>query len=148
MSVENSYIDTSALAKWYLNEDMSDQFSDWIQAVDQTFISELTRTEMRCLLARRRRMKELDRESESKIFAIFQNDIAEGQLLCPVIHDGCFEIAIQLIDRLPKISLRTFDALHLAIAQQLNMDCIATADGIFASAADSLGFIVVRFVHC
>ena len=50
-------------------------------------------------------MKELDRESESRIFATFQTDIAEGQLLCPSTEAGCFEATIQLIDRLPKIPL-------------------------------------------
>ena len=148
MSVESNYIDTSALAKWYLNEELSDEFTDWIQTIDQAIISELTRTEMRCLLARRRRMKELDRESESKIFATFQSDMTDGQLLCAPLKDGSFEVAIQLIDRLPKISLRTLDALHLAIAQQHNVDCIATADCVFASAAKNLGFKVIKFVNC
>jgi len=90
MSGETNYIDTSALAKWYLNEEQSDEFTDWIQAIDRAIISELTRTEMRCLLARRRRMKELDRKSESRIFATFQTDIAEGQLLCPATPGGLY----------------------------------------------------------
>lgn len=148
MSVESNYIDTNALVKWYLNEELSDEFTDWIQAIDQAIISELTRTEMRCLLARRRLMKELDRESESKIFATFQSDKTEGQLLCAPLNDGSFEAAIQLIDRLPKILLRTLDALHLAIAQQLNVDCIATADCVFASAVKKIGFKVIKFVNC
>lgn len=148
MSAESNYIDTSALAKWYLNEAQSNEFSDWIQGVDQAIISELTQTEMRCLLAHRRRMKELDRESENLLFATFQRDIAEGHLLCPAIESGYFDAAIQLIDCLPKIPLRTLDAMHLAIAQQLQVDCIATADCVFVSAAKSLGFEVIEFMDC
>ncbi|MCP4042656.1 MAG: type II toxin-antitoxin system VapC family toxin [Gammaproteobacteria bacterium] len=146
MSAESNYIDTSALAKWYLNEARSDEFADWIQGIDLAIISELTKTEMRCLLARRRRMKELDRESEARIFTTFQSDIITGQLLCPPIEEGYFENAIQLIDRLPKIPLRTLDALHLAVAQQQQVKCVATADCVFASAAEGLGFEVIKFV--
>ncbi|MDM8560842.1 type II toxin-antitoxin system VapC family toxin [Candidatus Parabeggiatoa sp. HSG14] len=49
------YLDTSALAKWYLNEAHSHEFSNWIQKQEDTHISSLTITEFRCLLARRRR---------------------------------------------------------------------------------------------
>jgi uncharacterized protein with PIN domain len=49
------YIDTSALAKWYLNEAHAHEFSNWIQKQEDTHISSLTITEFRCLLARRRR---------------------------------------------------------------------------------------------
>ena len=148
MSAESVYIDTSALAKWYLNEERSDEFTDWIQQVDQAVISDLTQTEMRCLLARRRRMKELDRDSETRIYAIFQSDITQGHLICPVIAHGAFEAAIQIIDRLTAIPLRTLDALHLATAQQLQVDSIATADCVFALAAEHLGFDIIKFVEC
>ncbi len=145
MKDESVYIDTSALAKWYLNEKNSDKFSAWIQEVDQPFISELTETEMRCLLARRRRMGELDRESETKIFSVFQNDVSAGHLLCPAMKAGCFESASHLIDCLPQVPLRTLDALHLSIAQQLRVEYIATADSVFADAAKELNFRVIRF---
>ena len=125
---------------------MSDQFSEWIQTLDQAIISELTKTDMRCLLARKRRTQEFDRETENKIFATFENDLATGHLYCPSIQQGCFDIAIQLIDCLPKIPLRTLDALHLAVAQQLNVDSIATADAVFATAARALGFQVITFM--
>lgn len=145
MNAESVYIDTSALAKWYLNEKNSDAFATWIQSIDQPIISELTETEMRCLLARRRRMNELDRESETKIFAVFQNDIASGHLSRPKMEKGCFEQATLLIECLPQIPLRTLDALHLAIAQQLRVETIATADTVFAKAAASLDFETIRF---
>ena len=51
-----SYIDTSALAKWYLPEAGSEDFSKWMQHQEDTCISSLTLTEFRCLLARRWRM--------------------------------------------------------------------------------------------
>ena len=52
-----AYIDTGALAKWYLPEPGSEDFSNWMVQQEDTCISNLTITEFRCLLARRRRME-------------------------------------------------------------------------------------------
>jgi len=60
MSVDGRvYLDTSALAKWYLNETRSEAFVEYLLGVDVAVISSLTRVEMRSLLSRRRRMGEL-----------------------------------------------------------------------------------------
>ncbi len=48
-----SYIDTSALAKWYLPEHGSELLAEWMQQRKDTYISSLTITEFRCLLASR-----------------------------------------------------------------------------------------------
>lgn len=42
-----AYLDTSALAKWYLNEAGSAAFVDYLQGLEVAVISSLTRTEMR-----------------------------------------------------------------------------------------------------
>ncbi len=49
------YFDTSALAKWYLNEAKSDDVEKYIQENGPVAISEITLVEMRSLLARIRR---------------------------------------------------------------------------------------------
>jgi hypothetical protein len=49
------YLDTSALAKWYLSEPFSEAFEEFIQEQETAAISRLTVVEFRCLLARRRR---------------------------------------------------------------------------------------------
>ena len=54
-----AYLDTSALAKWYLNESGSDAFVGYLQSLNVAVISSLSVTEMRSLLSRRRRMGEL-----------------------------------------------------------------------------------------
>jgi predicted nucleic acid-binding protein len=46
---------------------------------------------------------------------------------------------------LPEHALRTLDALHLAIAQSYQVQHIATADRLFAKAAQQLGFKVAFF---
>jgi len=146
MSAEGrAYLDTSAVAKWYLNEDGSDAFVAYIKGLDVAVISSLTRTEMRSLLARRRRMGDLDSALESLIFATFLDDIAGGFLsLCPT-DNVRFDEAVSLIARYQEHPLRTLDALHLAIARHEQVDAIATADGVMADTAEAMGFAVARF---
>jgi len=56
MSAEQrAYLDTSALAKWFLNEPGSEVFVAFLQGLGSAVISSLTVTEMRSLLSRRRR---------------------------------------------------------------------------------------------
>lgn len=47
-----AYLDTSALAKWYLNEMGSDAFVRYLQGLDVAVISSPTRTEVRSTLTR------------------------------------------------------------------------------------------------
>ncbi len=44
---KRAYLDTSALAKWYLNEVGSEAFVDFLQSLDSALISSLSVTEMR-----------------------------------------------------------------------------------------------------
>ena len=53
--------------------------------------------------------------------------------------------ATNLIARDPVHPLRTLDALHLTLAADLAVSVLATADGVMADAAVSMGLQVVRF---
>ena len=146
MSVDNiAYLDTSALAKWYLNEQNSDEFSVYIQKLDVAIISSLTCVEMRSLLARRRRMSEIDVELESTIYAAFQDDISHGHLQLYHVENSNLEAAADLINRYPKHPLRTLDALHLAIVRSYGIASVATADGVMAKVATEIGCVVKLF---
>ncbi|MGR9085620.1 MAG: type II toxin-antitoxin system VapC family toxin [Gammaproteobacteria bacterium] len=134
------YLDTSALAKWYLTESNSEQVSAYIVVLDVAVISTLTKTEMRCLLARRKRMQDFDANVEAQIYATFLDDISQGHLVSLKVEDKHLESAANLITMLPDHALRTPDALHLAIAQHQGLVSIATADAMFAKAAEALGF--------
>ena len=59
------YQDTSALAKWYLNEEGSEDVEAFLGERGHALISELTVVEMRCLLARRRRAGDFVAEMEA-----------------------------------------------------------------------------------
>ena len=78
------YLDTSALAKWYLNEPLSEQFEAFIREQSSGAISRLTVVEFRCLLARRRRAGEITKSVESRVYASFEEDV------------GGFDVAVRV----------------------------------------------------
>jgi predicted nucleic acid-binding protein len=142
---QRAYLDTSALAKWYLNEAGSEAFVEFLQGLDSAVISSLSVTEMRSLLSRRRRMGDLSVELESVLFAALLDDIDRGWLQRYPLDDARFAEATNLIARYPEHPLRTLDALHLTVAADLAVSIVATADGVMADAALSMGLQVVRF---
>jgi len=139
------YLDTSALAKWYLNEVGSDVFVDWIKGQSDVHISSLTVTEMRCLLARRKRMGEISAELEQQIFAVFTEDIERGYLIRHPLLDQHAQAAIGLMEQLPQHALRTLDAMHLAIARDIGCQAIATSDHVMAAAVGALEMKTIQF---
>jgi uncharacterized protein len=100
---------------------------------------------MRSLLSRRRRMGDLSVELESVLFAALVDDMDRGWLQRYPLDDARFAEATNLIVRYPEPPLRTLDALHLTMAADLGVLILATADGVMADAAISMGLQVVRF---
>lgn len=139
------YLDTSALAKWYLNEPRSEDFEAFIREQREAAISRLTVVELRCLLARRRRARELTKAIESRVFASFEKDIGAGFLHVHPVADQHVVAASGLIARLRRFPLRTLDALHLAIALETRCRRLATADRTMAGAGKAAGLAIVRF---
>ena len=139
------YFDTSALAKWYLNESRSDEVERYIQKHGPVAISELTVVEMRCLLARRRREREIDSRIENQVFAIFKEDMRQHSLICHPLPDGLAAGAVNLLSVLSDIPLRTLDTLHLVIAREIQTAFLATADKVMAAGGKAMGFSIVRF---
>ena len=139
------YLDTSALAKWYLNEAFSDEFEAFIQEQPTAAISRLTVVEFRCLLARRRRAREITKTIESRVYASFEKDVGAGFLQVYPVSDEHLIAALGLIRRLSRYPLRTLDALHLAIAQGIRCPQLATADRSMANAGRAAGLGVARF---
>lgn len=139
------YVDTSALAKWYLNEARSDDFEAYLREVDRPTISSLTVVETRSLLSRHRRMGHLSDRQEQEVFAQFQQDLAEGIISSLPVRDRDVLAAAHLLGHLVDHPLRTLDAIHLALCQASGLSKLATADKILAAAAVDLGLEVARF---
>ena len=139
------YFDTSALAKWYINEVHSDDVEKYLQKHGPVAISDLTIVEMRCLLARRLRDKSITSQIETEAFATFQEDIRRRFLICHPLPDGLAAGTINLIALLHGVPIRTLDAMHLMIAKEIAATGLATADRIMADGAEALGIKVIRF---
>lgn len=142
---DSVYLDTSVLAKWYLNEPGTKEVTQFIVSADYLVISSLTITEMRCLLARRKRMQDFDDKVEHQLYATFLRDIDCGHLAVESFSDQYFIHASHLIDSFPTLSLRTLDALHLSIIQQKNIPLLATADEVMLQAAKKMDIKVKKF---
>jgi predicted nucleic acid-binding protein len=133
------YLDTSALAKWYVREARSDDVEKYVREVCPVYISLLTKAEIRSLLARRRRQGHIDSQTEGKVLATFEGDIAMGHLVLLPHTVESFLIAESLLGSHPDIPLLTLDALHLGVMQSSGVTTLATADRVMAKAAEALG---------
>jgi uncharacterized protein len=136
------YLDTSALAKWYLNEDFSEEVEEYIQGILPAYISLLTKLEMRSLLTRRRRERSIDPIIEARVLSTFEGDTAAGHLILVPPRVEHYLLGESLLGSLPEMPLRTLDALHLGTLRGEALDTLATADRLLARAAEELG------VHC
>ena len=145
MNADPAYIDTSALAKWYLPEPGSDAFVDFIRRQDSAAISRLTAVELRCLLARRRRAGDIMVQHERDAWSTFEADILAGHLHVEALSDWHAITALHLLGQLQHLPLRTLDAFHLAIARSLAVGVVATADRVMARAAEALGMTAMMF---
>jgi predicted nucleic acid-binding protein len=137
--VPSAYFDTSALAKWYVNESRSENVEEYLRSVYPVYISLLTKIEMKSLAARRTREGHIDLLTQSKVIATFEGDIAGGHLVLLPDTDESFLIAESLLGSHPEIPLRTLDAMHLGIMQAAGIMTLATADRVMAQAAEALG---------
>jgi predicted nucleic acid-binding protein len=100
---------------------------------------------MRDLLARHRREGNLDANTEIKVFATLEEDIRQKFLICHPLSDGVARGAVNLLSVLCDLPLRMVDAMHLAMAKEIQTDVLATADPVMADAGEKLGLSVVRF---
>jgi predicted nucleic acid-binding protein len=145
MPAAEPYLDTSALAKRYLDEPGSEDFDAFLGGRRRALISRLVVVELRCLLKRRLGARQIDARYEQAALADFADDVRRGHFQVEPLTDQHVLMAYDLIDRLLGHSLRTLDALHLAIAQSIGAEILATADFGMARAAEALGFNVVTF---
>ena len=142
----SAYFDTSALAKWYVNESRSEDLEDYIRSVYPAYISLLTKIEMKSLTARRAREGHIGLLSQGKVIATFEGDVAGGHLVLLPHTIESFLIAESLLGSHPEIPLRTLDAMHLGIMQAAGITTLATADRVMAQAAVALGMECETFL--
>jgi predicted nucleic acid-binding protein len=139
------YVDTSALAKWYLSEARSDDVEAYLSERGPVAISSLTVVEMRCVFARKKRQRDIGETTEKALIEAFDEDVRKGLLLSHPLDDGAVRATVSLFAFLAALPVRTLDVLHLAVAREIEATRLATADRVMAAAAKKLGLPVDRF---
>jgi predicted nucleic acid-binding protein len=134
------YVDTSVLAACYLPEPKSAAANRLVAGLDAPAISALTEVELCSVLSRRVREKELSLGDGQRVLALFRSHIAGGFFRLLPLDGRDFRQARDWLSRF-STSLRTLDALHLAVAVSNGLTLI-TADRPFARAARKLGATV------
>lgn len=138
--MSRTYIDTSALVKWYVPEAGAEAFATYmLEEAYEAVTSGLTTVELRCAFARKRRAGFITPDFEKEAFARFVRQIIDGEMRLLPWEGTMFMSARELIDQLADVPLRTLDALHLAVALATEAAELATADRVMGDAARRLG---------
>lgn len=133
------YLDSSALAKIYVPERESDTLEAFFRGRRDLMISELDITELLSAVARRRREGMLTARQALEIRDAVLADADSGSFhrldVSPVVHRE----AERLLFQIDSVSLRTLDALHVAIALLGSATHVVTFDARMRDAAVHAG---------
>ena len=128
------YLDTSGLLPYYHEEASSTQVQQFLQSLEQPpIISNLTKTEFASALARWVRTKELSADEANQIQVVFSQHLEQNLYQVRTMNDSHFVQAERWLAQRTG-ALRTLDALHLALAMQLEA-VLVTCDRALAEAA-------------
>ena len=131
------YLDTSILAAYYCPEPLSDRVERLMLKSRDLAISSLTEVEMASAIARKVREKNVSLDNAHRILDEFQAHLHGSFFKRIAVESKYYKLAYNWITRFDA-PLRTFDALHLAIASDNKMDLI-TADKSLSQSARKLG---------
>lgn len=142
MQIEASplYLDTSALAKIYVQEPDSDALDAALTGRRDLLISELALTELTSALARRVREGLIDATAGRRIYQQLLRDVRAGEYrlldLTSATHREAERLLLTLGRHTP---LRAADSLHLAAAALADARALVTYDRQMHAAALALG---------
>ncbi len=133
------YIDTSALAKWYVNEARSEEVEEYLKETCPAYICLLTKLEMISLMNRRVHEGHFGAATQADVLTTFEGDIIAGHLVLLPQSVEAFLWAESMLGFHAKTPLATLDALHLGVMRAAGLNILATADKVMARAATALG---------
>jgi predicted nucleic acid-binding protein len=137
------YVDSSALAKLYVPEAESEKLDAFLRGRRDLMISELAITEVLSAVARRRREGLLDAAHAYEIRDAVLADAESGSFrrldLDPRVHRE----AERLLLGAESLSLRTLDALHVAMALSGPVSHVVTYDARMRAAVLQAGLKVI-----
>ncbi len=135
------YIDTSILVAYYCPEAISQKVEQFLINIQNPTISLLTQVEITSAISMKIRQKEINPTDGKNVLSLFEKHLDDKSFSVLPVQPKHFKKASTLISRF-NTTLRTLDALHLAISSNNHLP-IVTADKNLALAAKSLDIQVV-----
>ncbi len=132
MADESAYVDTSILGAYYCPEPLSAAAENALRQIKTPVISLLSEVEFCSLISKKQRLNELRKRQAKEVLDLFSNHVAEGFYRRISLNTDHFIKARLLVASMDG-SLRTLDALHLAVALAEGLTLV-TADREFARA--------------
>jgi predicted nucleic acid-binding protein len=132
MADESAYVDTSILGAYYCPEPLSAAAEKALRQFKTPVISVLSEVEFCSLISKKYRLDELRERQARQVLELFSNHVAEGFYRRVSLNTEHFIKARLMVASLDS-SLRTLDALHLAVALSEGLT-LMTADREFARA--------------
>jgi predicted nucleic acid-binding protein len=128
MMLALAYVDTSALAKRFVNELRSLDMEQFLVAGShRCVLSSLSLTELKAVLRRRSRSGDITEAMSRLGYAQVLQELARGTWQYQPVGEAIFTLAGELADRLDSV-LGTLDAIHLAGAKAANCQLMVSAD--------------------
>jgi predicted nucleic acid-binding protein len=130
------YFDTSIIVAFYCPEPVSNEAENLLRRAKDLYISPLVEVELASAVSRKVREKTLSITDAARIIAEFKTHVDQGIFHMVSISSIHFACAFNWIASFIT-PLRAFDAIHCAIASQIN-ETIVTADASLAHSAKIL----------
>jgi predicted nucleic acid-binding protein len=133
----NIFVDSSALAKRYIEEKGSDRLQAIISSASALGVSVICIPELISALCRRRRERRLSSQQYRDAKAAVLSDIEDASVIG--ISEEVIARSVELLEHFP---LRSADALHIACAAEWSAELFVSADERQARAARAHGLQV------
>ncbi len=133
----NVFLDSSALAKRYVQEPGSDRLEEILFSASSLGVSVICVSEVVSALCRRRRERKLSRQEYLKAKQALFEDIEDASVLN--VTEQIVARAVELLERWP---LRSPDSLHVASAAEWSAELFVSADERQCAAARAYGLQV------
>ena len=132
------FLDTSALAKRYIDEQGSDKVKALCQQADTLVVSVICLPELISALSRLVRERRLAKAAYRRLKGDAAADLEDADV-CQITP----EVLVTVVALLESHPLRALDAIHVACAMAIEPDAFASADRRQLSAARKAGLKVV-----
>jgi predicted nucleic acid-binding protein len=133
----NVFLDSSALAKRYVQEPGSDRVEAILSSASGLGVSVICLSEVVSALCRRRRERKLSHPQYLQAKRVLLSDIEDASVIA--ITDQVVARAVEFLERW---SLRSSDSLHVACAAEWSAQLFVSADERQCAAAKAYGLRV------